>query len=168
MNTILNRAEIPTDGLIRSAARVKADSENLVLRPVPRGNGKATPLTLAHFGLTREGNVLPDAQLPATLVADWLADEANAGSRFPATRVCGIIGEPPKPTAGTYGPRTWRHGGLTRARRWNLCCPSRRYSGGPTAGRRKQNPAGLDHRVASVGTLPRRSHVSIKAEAKGR
>lgn len=81
MNTILNRAEIPTDGLIRSAARMKADSENLVLRPVPRGNGKATPLTLAHFGLTREGNVLPDAQLPANLVADWLADEANAGSR---------------------------------------------------------------------------------------
>jgi type I restriction enzyme M protein len=46
--------------------------------------GKKTPLTLAHFGFAPDGSVLDDAALPATLVADWQADEANAGKPFPS------------------------------------------------------------------------------------
>lgn len=46
--------------------------------------GKKTPLTLAHFGFAQDGSVLADAQLPAILTADWLADEANAGKPFPS------------------------------------------------------------------------------------
>ena len=37
-----------------------------------------TPLTLAHFGFAPDGSVLEDAALPASLVADWQADEARA------------------------------------------------------------------------------------------
>jgi type I restriction enzyme M protein len=46
--------------------------------------GKKTPLTLAHFGFGKAGGVLPDAKLPATLSAEWSADEANAGKPFPS------------------------------------------------------------------------------------
>jgi type I restriction enzyme M protein len=46
--------------------------------------GKKTPLTLAHFGFAPDGSELDDAALPATLVADWLADDSNAGKRFPS------------------------------------------------------------------------------------
>jgi type I restriction enzyme M protein len=46
--------------------------------------GKKTPLTLAHFGYDKDGAVLPDAKLPALLVADWTADDANAGQPFPS------------------------------------------------------------------------------------
>ena len=46
--------------------------------------GKKTPLTLAHFGFAPDGTVLDDAALPATLVADWQADKANAGKPFPS------------------------------------------------------------------------------------
>ena len=46
--------------------------------------GKKTPLTLAHFGFATDGSVLADAQLPAILTADWLADEANASKPFPS------------------------------------------------------------------------------------
>ncbi|MGE0875205.1 MAG: N-6 DNA methylase [Burkholderiales bacterium] len=46
--------------------------------------GKKTPLTLAHFGFAADGSVLDDAALPAALVADWQADEANAGKPFPS------------------------------------------------------------------------------------
>ena len=46
--------------------------------------GKKTPLTLAHFGFAPDGSVLDDAALPAALVADWQADEANAGKPFPS------------------------------------------------------------------------------------
>lgn len=45
--------------------------------------GKKTPLTLAHFGFDRDGSVLPDARLPANLVADWEADESKAEKPFP-------------------------------------------------------------------------------------
>jgi len=45
--------------------------------------GKKTPLTLSHFGFAPDGSVLDDAALPAALVADWQADEANAGKPFP-------------------------------------------------------------------------------------
>jgi type I restriction enzyme M protein len=46
--------------------------------------GKKTPMTLAHFGFSRDGGVLSDTQLPANLVIDWQADEANAGHPFPS------------------------------------------------------------------------------------
>ncbi len=46
--------------------------------------GKKTPLTLAHFGFDKDGSVLEDAVLPAALVADWNADEANVGQAFPS------------------------------------------------------------------------------------
>jgi type I restriction enzyme M protein len=45
--------------------------------------GKKTPLSLAHFGFAPDGSTLPDDKLPATLVAEWQADEANAGQLFP-------------------------------------------------------------------------------------
>jgi type I restriction enzyme M protein len=45
---------------------------------------KKTPLTLAHFGFAKDGSVLPESQLPANLVTDWQADEANAGKPFPS------------------------------------------------------------------------------------
>lgn len=46
--------------------------------------GKKTPLTLAHFGFGRDGEVLGDGALPAILTADWQADETNAGKPFPS------------------------------------------------------------------------------------
>lgn len=46
--------------------------------------GKKTPLTLAHFGFSREGVLLDDDALPATLTAEWATEEANEGKRFPS------------------------------------------------------------------------------------
>lgn len=46
--------------------------------------GKKTPLTLAHFGFGKNGEVLDDNALPAALLADWKADEANTGVPFPS------------------------------------------------------------------------------------
>lgn len=46
--------------------------------------GKKTPLTLAHFGFDKDGSVLPDTALPATLVAEWQSIEENAGKPFPS------------------------------------------------------------------------------------
>ena len=46
--------------------------------------GKKTPLTLAHFGFAPDGSVVDDAALPAALVADWQADEDNAGKPYPS------------------------------------------------------------------------------------
>jgi type I restriction enzyme M protein len=46
--------------------------------------GKKTPLTLAHFGFGKEGEVLSDGALPAILTAEWQADENNAGKPFPS------------------------------------------------------------------------------------
>lgn len=46
--------------------------------------GKKTPLTLAHFGFDKDGSVLSEAQLPASLIADWKEDEANASKSFPS------------------------------------------------------------------------------------
>jgi type I restriction enzyme M protein len=46
--------------------------------------GKKTPLTLAHFGFAPDGSVLDDAALPASLLAEWQADEAHAGQPFPS------------------------------------------------------------------------------------
>ena len=46
--------------------------------------GKKSPMTLAHFGFGRNGEVLADADLPASLTAAWADDEANAGPPFPS------------------------------------------------------------------------------------
>lgn len=46
--------------------------------------GKKTPLTLAHFGFGKNGEVLSDDALPAILTADWQVDEENAGKPFPS------------------------------------------------------------------------------------
>lgn len=45
--------------------------------------GKKTPLTLAHFGFDRDGSVLADAAVPATLTADWQLDEESPEEPFP-------------------------------------------------------------------------------------
>ncbi|MFL1463980.1 N-6 DNA methylase [Roseococcus sp. DSY-14] len=49
--------------------------------------GKKAPLTLAHFGFAPDGSALPDAKLPANLVVEWRADEANEGQPFPSYAV---------------------------------------------------------------------------------
>jgi len=46
--------------------------------------GKKTPLNLAHFGFDKDGSVLAEAQLPATLIADWKEEKASAGKPFPS------------------------------------------------------------------------------------
>ena len=46
--------------------------------------GKKTPLTLAHFGFDKDGTVLANSALPASLTADWLEQEENAGKPFPS------------------------------------------------------------------------------------
>ena len=46
--------------------------------------GKKTPLTLAHFGFSTTGEVLPDSALPTILTAEWQSDESNAGKPFPS------------------------------------------------------------------------------------
>ena len=46
--------------------------------------GKKTPMTLALFGFGKNGEVLDDSLLPATLTADWLEDETNQGKPFPS------------------------------------------------------------------------------------
>jgi len=46
--------------------------------------GKKTPMTLAHFGFGRNGEVLDDSELPAGLVEAWQEDETSAGQPFPS------------------------------------------------------------------------------------
>jgi type I restriction enzyme M protein len=46
--------------------------------------GKKAPLTLAHFGFAQDGTLLSDNEVPASLVADWRAIEANADKPFPS------------------------------------------------------------------------------------
>lgn len=46
--------------------------------------GKKSPMTLAHFGFDKNGDVLDDAALPASLIKAWREDEANAGQPFPS------------------------------------------------------------------------------------
>lgn len=46
--------------------------------------GKKTPMTLALFGFGKNGEVLDDSLLPATLTANWLEDEMNKGKPFPS------------------------------------------------------------------------------------
>jgi type I restriction enzyme M protein len=46
--------------------------------------GKKSPMTLAHFGFGKNGEVLDDADLPASLTEAWKEDEANDDKRFPS------------------------------------------------------------------------------------
>lgn len=46
--------------------------------------GKKSPLTLAHFGFGKNGEVLDDAELPASLTDAWKADGESAGGPFPS------------------------------------------------------------------------------------
>jgi type I restriction enzyme M protein len=46
--------------------------------------GKKTPLTLAHFGFGRDGEILEEDALPATLTSEWASEEANEGKLFPS------------------------------------------------------------------------------------
>jgi type I restriction enzyme M protein len=46
--------------------------------------GKKTPLTLAHFGFGKNGEVLEDDALPATLTTEWASEERNEGKLFPS------------------------------------------------------------------------------------
>jgi len=45
--------------------------------------GKKSPMTLAHFGWGKNGEILDDAALPATLIGDWREQEGNADKPFP-------------------------------------------------------------------------------------
>jgi type I restriction enzyme M protein len=46
--------------------------------------GKKSPMTLAHFGFGKSGDVLDDAALPTSLTEAWKEDEANADQPFPS------------------------------------------------------------------------------------
>lgn len=46
--------------------------------------GKKSPMTLAHFGFARNGSVLDDGQLPASLTDEWRKHDENRGRRFPS------------------------------------------------------------------------------------
>ena len=46
--------------------------------------GKKLPLTLAHFGLAKDGSTLPDTDLPASLTEAWQEDEDCRGKPFPS------------------------------------------------------------------------------------
>lgn len=45
--------------------------------------GKKTPMTLAHFGFDKDGNIVDDSKLPATLTGEWLEDENVKDEPFP-------------------------------------------------------------------------------------
>lgn len=46
--------------------------------------GKKTPMTLAHFGFGKNGEVLDDTDLPISLTDAWKADESNSDKLFPS------------------------------------------------------------------------------------
>lgn len=46
--------------------------------------GKKTPLTLAHFGFGKNGEILDDVKLPKLLTDVWHEDENKAGEPFPS------------------------------------------------------------------------------------
>jgi type I restriction enzyme M protein len=65
--------------------------------------GKKTPMTLAHFGFGRNGEVLDDTDLPGSLTQAWLEDEANNGKLFPSyARLL-----PKRGTAEGESPYSW-------------------------------------------------------------
>jgi type I restriction enzyme M protein len=45
--------------------------------------GKKSPMTLAHFGFSKTGDVLDDDGLPLDLIREWREDEKNKGKAFP-------------------------------------------------------------------------------------
>ncbi len=45
--------------------------------------GKKTPMTLAHFGYDKDGNIINDSKLPKTLTGEWLEDEIVKDEPFP-------------------------------------------------------------------------------------
>ena len=46
--------------------------------------GKKSPLTLAHFGFGKYGEILDDSELPVSLTETWLADETKEEKHFPS------------------------------------------------------------------------------------
>jgi type I restriction enzyme M protein len=46
--------------------------------------GKKSPLTLAHFGFSKNGHVLDDGDLPASLIEERKEDARNEGQAFPS------------------------------------------------------------------------------------
>jgi type I restriction enzyme M protein len=46
--------------------------------------GKKSPMTLAHFGFGKNGEILDDSALPVSLTETWLADEAKQENQFPS------------------------------------------------------------------------------------
>lgn len=46
--------------------------------------GKKTPITLAHFGFGKDGEMVSDNRLPTSLTADWLKNEENQEKIFPS------------------------------------------------------------------------------------
>ena len=46
--------------------------------------GKKSPMTLANFGFARDGKVLDDSELPATLTAEWGKMDGTQGKQFPS------------------------------------------------------------------------------------
>jgi type I restriction enzyme M protein len=46
--------------------------------------GKKSPMTLAHFGFGKNGEILDDTELPPTLTETWLADETKEEKHFPS------------------------------------------------------------------------------------
>lgn len=56
--------------------------------------GKKTPMTLAHFGYYKDGNIIDDSKLPATLTSEWLEDENVKDEPFPTyTKMLATKGE---------------------------------------------------------------------------
>lgn len=57
--------------------------------------GKKTPMTLAHFGFNKHGEVLDNCDLPSLLTTDWLEQEGNQDKAFPSfARLLGKLGTP--------------------------------------------------------------------------
>lgn len=57
--------------------------------------GKKSPMTLAHFGFAKDGQVLDDADLPTALTEEWVEDENNVGELFPSyARLLPLRGTP--------------------------------------------------------------------------
>ena len=68
--------------------------------------GKKSPMTLAHFGFGKNGEVLDDADLPAALTEAWTEDENTQGQHFPSyARLLPARGTPAA-KAATHGPWT--------------------------------------------------------------
>ncbi len=56
--------------------------------------GKKTPMTLAHFGYDKNGGIIDDSKLPATLTSEWLEDDNIKDEQFPTyARMIAIKGE---------------------------------------------------------------------------